>query len=90
MPKFVIEREIPKVGQSTLEELKAGAKESNEVLKELGPDIQWVKSYVTGDKIYCEYIAVDENIILEHAQCSGFPANRISQVVTVTDPTTGE
>ncbi|MGJ3239327.1 MAG: DUF4242 domain-containing protein [Anaerolineae bacterium] len=90
MPKYIIERDIPDVGQSTVEQIRAGARESNAVLRELGPDIQWVKSYITDDKIYCEYNATNENIILEHAQCSGFPATRISRVVTETDPTTGE
>ena len=90
MPKYIIEREIEGVGQSTVDEIKAGSRESNAVLRELGADIQWVRSYITDDKIYCEYIAKDENIIREHAQCSGFPATRISRVVTVTDPSTGE
>lgn len=90
MPKFIIEREIPGLGESTAEELQEGARESNIVLRELGPQIQWVKSYVTGDKLYCEYIAESEDIILEHARCVDVPANRISRVVTTIDPTTAD
>jgi len=90
MPMFVIEREIAGVGNSTPEALKNGAKESNAVIRELGPAIQWVHSYITADKIYCVYIAEDENIIVEHARCAGIPADRISRVAVINDPTTAE
>ncbi|MFW5966729.1 MAG: DUF4242 domain-containing protein [Persicimonas sp.] len=91
MPKFIIEREIPGVGELTEEERKAGARESNAVRHELGADqLQWVESYYTDDKIYCVYIAENEDVLLEHARCLDLPANRISRVVARTDPTTGE
>lgn len=90
MPKYIIEREIPDIGKSTAEQLQQGSKESNIVVKELGPDIQWVKSYVTDDKFYCVYIAPDTDILLEHARCVNVPANKISRIVTTTDPTTAE
>jgi len=90
MPKYVIEREIAGVGASPAEALKAVSQTSCSVLKELGPSIQWVQSYVTDDKIYCVYIAPNEEIIREHATRGGFPANRISEVVTMIDPTTAE
>jgi hypothetical protein len=90
MPKFVIEREIPGAGQLTPEQLKAISQKSCTVLNRMGPQIQWVQSYVTGDKIYCVYIAPNEQMIREHAEQGGFPANRISQVVTIIDPTTSE
>ena len=90
MPKYVIERDIPGAGSLSKEELSGVAQKSCDVLKSLGPQIQWVQSYVTGDKIYCVYIAPNEQIIREHAERGGFPANRIAEVKTVIDPTTAE
>jgi hypothetical protein len=90
MPKFVIEREIPDAGKLSPEQLKAVSQTSCGVLRELGPQIQWVQSYVTDDKIYCVYIAPDKETVLRHAQVGGFPANRVSEVRTVIDPTTAE
>ncbi len=90
MPKYVIEREIAGVGASPAEALQAVSQTSCNVLKELGPSIQWVQSYVTDDKIYCVYIAPNEAIIREHAEQGGFPANRISEIRTIIDPTTAE
>lgn len=90
MPKYVIEREIPGVGDSPAEALQAVSQTSCGVLRELGPQIQWVQSYVTGDKIYCVYTAPNEEMIREHAKRGGFPANRISEVKTIIDPTTAE
>ena len=90
MPKFVIEREIPGAGNLSDEELKEIARKSVEVLKGMGPEIQWLQSYVTGDKIYCVYLAPDEGAIREHARRGGFPANRISAVRQLIDPTTAE
>jgi hypothetical protein len=90
MPKFVIERDIPQVGSLPPAELQGIAQRSCAVLRELGPAVQWVHSYVTGDKIYCVYIAPDEGAVREHARRGGFPANRVSQVRTVIDPTTAE
>ncbi len=88
MPKYVIERELPGAGRLSAGELQAISQKSCGVLKELGPQIQWVESYVTDDKIYCVYIAPNQEVIREHASRGGFPANRISQVRTVIDPTT--
>ena len=90
MPKYVIERDLPGAGQLTANQLQDIARKSCEVLHALGPDIQWVQSYVTEDKIYCVYIAPDMEIIREHARCGGFPANRISIVHSGIDPTTAE
>ncbi len=90
MPRYIIEREIPGAGKLTPAELVAISQKSCDVLKQLGPAIQWVESYVTDDKIYCVYIAPDEKLIREHAAGGGFPANRISQVRTTIDPTTAE
>lgn len=90
MPKFVIEREIPAAGSLPPETLKAISQKSCGVLRELGPQIQWLQSFVTDDKIYCVYIAPDEATVRLHAEMGGFPANRISQVRTVIDPTTSE
>ena len=90
MPKYVIERYIPGVGNLKPAELQAISQKSCGVLRNMGPQIQWVQSYVTGDKIYCIYIAPDEKTVREHAQQGGFPANRISQVRAVIDPTTAE
>jgi len=90
MPKFVIEREIPNVGQLTPEQLKAVSQTSCGVLREMGPQIQWLQSYVTDNKIYCVYIAPNEEEVRKHAQMGGFPANSVSQVRAVIDPTTSE
>ncbi len=90
MPKFVIEREIPEAGKLSQEQLHAISQKSCGVLRELGPQVQWVQSYVTDDKIYCVYIAPDEDAVRKHAQMGGFPANRISQIRSVIDPTTAE
>jgi hypothetical protein len=90
MPKFVIEREIPEAGKLSPEQLRGISQTSCGVLKSLGPQIQWLQSYVTDDKIYCVYIAPDEETVLKHAQQGGFPANRISQVRSTIDPTTAE
>jgi Nickel responsive protein SCO4226-like len=90
MPKYVIEREIPGAGRLSKAELQAISQKSCGVLNKMGPQIQWLQSYVTGDKVYCVYIAPDEKAVREHAQQGGFPANRISQVMTVIDPTTAE
>ncbi len=90
MPKYVIEREIPDAGKFTPAQLQAISQTSCGVLRELGPQIQWLHSYVTDDKIYCVYIAPDEATVRTHAEKGGFPANRISQVRTIIDPTTSE
>ena len=90
MPKFVIEREIPGVGSWSSQELEAASQKSCGVLRDMGPRIQWLQSYVTGDKLYCVYIAPDEEAVREHADRGGFPANRISRIVTTIDPTTAE
>jgi hypothetical protein len=90
MPKFVIEREIPEVGKLSPEQLRAISQKSCSVLREMGPRIQWLHSYVTDDKIYCVYIAPDEDTVRKHAEQGGFPANRISQIRSVIDPTTAE
>jgi hypothetical protein len=90
MPKFLIERELPGAGRLTDGDLQAIARKSCDVLHALGPDIQWVQSYVTGDKIYCVYIAADADIVREHARCGGFPANVVAEVRTIIDPTTAE
>lgn len=90
MPKYVIEREIPGAGKLTPEQLKGIAETSCGVLIKMGPDIQWVHSYVTDDKIYCVYIAANEELVREHAKQGGFPANSVSQVATIIDPTTAE
>ena len=90
MPKFVIEREIPGAGDLTAEELRGISQKSCGVLQNMGPQIQWVQSYVTGDKIYCVYIAPSAEMVREHAAQGGFPANRVSEVKSVIDPTTAE
>ena len=90
MPKYVIEREIPGAGQIPPDQLQAISQASCGVLKELGPQIQWVHSYVTDNKIYCVYIAPNEEMIREHAKQGGFPANKVSEVKTIIDPTTAE
>lgn len=88
--RFVIEREIPGASKMSPEQLREAAKVSNRVLRELGPDIQWVQSFVAGDKIYCVYNAPNEAMIRSHAEKSGFPANRITPVAAVIDPTTAQ
>ncbi len=90
MPKFVIEREIPNAGALTAEQLKAISQTSCGVLRSLGPEIQWVQSYVTDNKIYCVYNAPNEEMVRAHAQQGGFPANSVVQVRTIIDPTTAE
>jgi hypothetical protein len=90
MPKYVIEREIPGAGNLSPQELQAVSQKSCSVLQNLGPQIQWVHSYVTGDKIYCVYIAPNEEMIRAHATQGGFPANRVSEIKTTIDPTTAE
>jgi len=90
MPKFVIEREIPGAGKLSPQELQAISQKSCGVLKGMGPQIQWVHSYVTEDKIYCIYVAPNEEMVREHANQGGFPANKVSRVVSVIDPTTAE
>jgi hypothetical protein len=90
MPKYVIEREIPGAGKLTPQELQAISQKSCGVLRDLGPQIQWVQSYVTDDKVYCVYIAPDEKMVRDHASQGGFPANRISEVKSMIDPTTAE
>jgi hypothetical protein len=90
MPKFVIEREIPGLGNMTDAEIRETARHSVKVLTEMGPEIQWLQSYVTGDKLYCVYLAPDEATVREHARRGGFPANRISAVRRMMDPTTAE
>jgi hypothetical protein len=90
MPKYVIEREIPGAGKLSPQDLQAISQKSCTVLGKLGPQIQWLHSYVTGDKVYCVYIAPNEDLIREHAKQGGFPANRVSEVKTIIDPTTAE
>jgi len=90
MPKYVIERELPGAGKLSAAELKAISQKSNGILRDLGPDIQWVHSYVTDDKIFCVYNAPNVAMIKRHAECGGFPANKILQVRTIIDPTTAE
>ncbi len=90
MPQYVIEREIPGAGQFSPEQLKGISQTSCGVLSKMGPQIQWVQSYVTGDKIYCVYIAPNEAMVREHAQQGGFPANSVAEVMTMIDPTTAE
>ncbi len=90
MPKFVIEREIPGAGTLPPETIKAISQKSCGVLRQLGSEIQWLHSYVTDDKIYCVYIAPNEEMVREHARLGGFPANSVAQVRTVIDPTTAE
>jgi hypothetical protein len=90
MPKFVIERDIPGLGNLSDAELREISKKSRAVLEQLGTEIQWLHSYVTGDKLYCVYLAPDEELIREHAKRGNFPANRISAVKRLIDPTTAE
>lgn len=90
MPKYVIEREIPGAGKLSPADLKAISQKSCGVLAAMGPSIQWVQSYVTGDKIYCVYNAPNEAAVREHASQGGFPANSVARVITIIDPTTAE
>lgn len=90
MPKYVIERELPGAGKLSAEDLHKISGKSCSVLRELGPTIQWLQSYVTDDKIYCVYIAPNKELVEEHAKRGGFPANAINEVKTIIDPTTGE
>ncbi|HMI95702.1 MAG TPA: DUF4242 domain-containing protein [Micropepsaceae bacterium] len=86
--KFIIERDIPKIGSSDREQLRGAAGKSNGVLRELGPDIQWLESYVANDKTFCVYLASDEGMIRKHAEMSGFPATKITEIRKMIDPTT--
>jgi hypothetical protein len=90
MPKYVIERNLPGAGELSADDLRSISQRSNKVLAELGPEIRWLTSYVTDDKIYCVYVAPDKDVIEEHARCGGFPADRITMVSTVIDPSTGD
>jgi cell division inhibitor SulA len=90
MPKYLIEREIPGAGNLSPQQLHAISQKSCSVLSGLGPQIQWLESYVTGDKIYCVYIAPNEEMVREHARQGGFPANRVAEIKTIIDPTTAE
>jgi hypothetical protein len=90
VPKYVIERDIPNAGKLTQQELQAISQKSCAVLQKLGPQVQWLESFVTDDKIYCVYIAPNEEMVREHARQGGFPANRISAIQTMIDPTTAE
>lgn len=90
MPKFIIERDIPGAGKLSAEQLQSVSQKSCGVLSKLGPKIQWQNSYVTADRLYCVYIAENEDLLREHAKLGGFPANRISRVSSVIDPTTAE
>ncbi|HYL38423.1 MAG TPA: DUF4242 domain-containing protein [Bryobacteraceae bacterium] len=88
MRRYLIERDIPQVGTLERDQLRAAAKQSNDVLRQLGPDIQWIESFVAGDKTFCVYLAKDEEIIKRHAQLSGFPATKITEIRKMIDPTT--
>ena len=90
MPKFLIEREVPGAGQLTPLELQSLARRSVGVLRQLGPDIHWVESYITGNNLYCVYVAPDEEMVREHGRLGGFPVNRVTQVNMIIDPTTAE
>lgn len=90
MPKYIIEREIPEIGTFDVEHLRAISRKSREVLCALGSDIQWIHSYVAGDKVFCIYIASNKDILYEHAERAGFPANCITEISTVIDPVWGE
>jgi len=90
MPKFIIERNIPHAGNFSVEQLRSISQKSREALCKLGSDIQWIHSYVTDNKIYCLYLAPNEELVREHARLGGFPANHVAQVKTVIDPTTSE
>jgi len=88
MKKYIIERDLPEIGSAEREQLKAAAAKSNEVLAQLGPDIQWQESYVAGDKTFCVYLAKNDDIIKKHSALSGFPANKITEIKKMIDPTT--
>jgi hypothetical protein len=90
MPKYLIERDLPGAGKLSSDELRGISQKSNQVISELGPDIRWLQSYVTDDKIYCVYVAPNEDIIFEHARCGGFPANKVTRIAQMIDPSTGE
>jgi hypothetical protein len=90
MPKYIIEREIPGAGELSAEELQGVARKSCGVIADMGQRVQWLESYVTGDKVYCKYIAADEQAVREHAERGGFPANRISPISSTIDPATAE
>lgn len=90
MPKYVIERELPGAGKLSADELHDISEKSNKVISDLGPEIRWLQSFVTDDKIYCVYVAPDEDILYEHARCGGFPADKVTLVSTVIDPSTGD
>ena len=90
MPKYLIERELPGAGQLSQEQLRGISQKSCSVLNKLGPQIQWIQSYVTGDKIYCVYRAPNAEMVREHAKQGGFPANKVSEITSVIDPTTAE
>lgn len=90
MPKFIIEREMAGAGKLSAQDLQGAAQTSCDVIRQLGPEIQWVQSYVTGDKIYCVYVAPSEEMIREHAKRGGFPADRVHRIERVIDPTTAE
>ncbi|MDQ3585145.1 MAG: DUF4242 domain-containing protein [Acidobacteriota bacterium] len=90
MPKYLIEREIPGVGNLSADDLRGISQKSCGVLNNMGPQIQWVQSYVTGDKIYCVYIAPDEEMVREHARQGGFPANSVSEIKSIIDPAMAE
>jgi hypothetical protein len=90
MPKYLIERNVPGAGDLSADELKAMTQKSNKVICDLGPEIHWLQSYVTDDKLYCVYIAPDEDIVYEHARCGGFPADKVTRVTTIIDPSTAD
>ena len=90
MPQFVIERDMPGVGELSSDDLRGASQKSCSVLRDLGPEVQWVQSYVTADKIYCIYRAPSDDLIRQHAETAGFPANSISEVRAIIDPTTAE
>lgn len=90
MKKYMIEREIPKVGTLNQKQLQEGAARSNQALRQIGPDVQWLESYVTADKTFCVYLAKDEAVIQRHAELSGFPATKITEIGGTIDPTTAE
>ena len=90
MRKYMIEREIPKIGSLERKQLQEGAAKSNQVLRQLGPDIQWLESFVAANKMYCMYLATDESLIHKHAELSGFPATKVSEIRKLIDPTTAD
>ena len=90
MPKYVIERNLPGAGDLTADDLRSISQKSNKVIAELGPELRWLTSYVTDDKLYCVYVAPDKDVIEEHARCGGFAADRITEVSVVIDPSTGD